>query len=61
MTLRERYESWDSSRRLIAVAAVGMLLLIVWSAFAQVDQVTRGTGKVIPSSKAQLVQPAEPA
>jgi len=61
MTFRERYESWDSSRRLIAIAAMGMVLLLVWSAFAQVDQVTRGTGKVIPSSKAQLVQPAEPA
>ncbi len=61
MTFRERYASWDSSRRLIAIAAAGMLLLLAWSAFAQVDQVTRGTGKVIPSSKAQLVQPAEPA
>jgi adhesin transport system membrane fusion protein len=61
MTLRDRFERWDSSRRLIAIAALGMLLLIVWAGFAQVDQVTRGTGKVIPSSKAQLVQPAEPA
>jgi adhesin transport system membrane fusion protein len=59
--LRARYAAWDSSRRLIAVSALGMLLLIVWAAFAQVDEVTRGTGKVIPSSKAQLVQPAEPA
>jgi adhesin transport system membrane fusion protein len=59
--LRERFAGWDSSRRLIAVSAIGMLLLIVWAAFAQVDEVTRGTGKVIPSSKAQLVQPAEPA
>lgn len=61
MTLRERFEGWDSSRRLIAIAAAGLLLLLAWAAFAQVDQVTRGTGKVIPSSKAQLVQPAEPA
>ena len=59
--LRERFASWDSSRRLIAVSAAGMLLLTVWAAIAQVDEVTRGTGKVIPSSKAQLVQPAEPA
>ncbi|MXP41605.1 HlyD family type I secretion periplasmic adaptor subunit [Altererythrobacter soli] len=59
--LPARFAGWDSSRRLIAVSAVGMLLLIVWAAFAQVDEVTRGTGKVIPSSKAQLVQPAEPA
>jgi adhesin transport system membrane fusion protein len=60
-TWRERFAGLDSSRRLIAVSAIGMLLLIVWAAFAQVDEVTRGTGKVIPSSKAQLVQPAEPA
>ena len=59
--LRERFASWDSSHRLIAVSAAGMLLLTVWAAIAQVDEVTRGTGKVIPSSKAQLVQPAEPA
>ena len=61
MTLRERFYGLDPSRRLIAVSAAGLLLLIVWSAFAQVDQVTRGMGKVIPSSKAQLVQAAEPA
>lgn len=57
----DRFSSWDSSRRLIAVAAAGMFILIVWAAFAQVDEVTRGTGRVIPSSKTQLVQPAEPA
>jgi adhesin transport system membrane fusion protein len=56
-----RFSSWDSSRRLIAVAAAGLFLLIVWAAFAQVDEVTRGTGRVIPSSKVQLVQPAEAA
>ena len=36
-------------------------MLFAWAAFAQVDQITRGVGKVIPSSKAQLVQPAEPS
>jgi adhesin transport system membrane fusion protein len=61
LTLRERFYGLDPSRRLIAVSAAGLLLLLVWSAFAQVDQVTRGMGKVIPSSKAQLVQAAEPA
>lgn len=61
MTLRERYHNWDASRRLIAVSAVGLLALLIWAAFAQVDQVARGMGKVIPSSKAQLVQPAEAA
>ena len=52
---------WDASRRLIAVCAVGIGLLIVWAAFAQVDEITRGTGKVIPSSKVQLVQAVEPS
>ena len=56
-----RFKTWDSSRRLIALSAVGMAILVTWSAFAQVDEITRGTGRVIPSSKAQLVQPAEPA
>ncbi|PZT90861.1 MAG: HlyD family type I secretion periplasmic adaptor subunit [Citromicrobium sp.] len=51
----------DAPHRLIAIAAIGLLLLGIWAAFAEVDQITRGTGKVIPSSKAQLVQPAEPA
>lgn len=61
MNLIDRYSSWDSSRRLIAVASSGLLVLVAWGAFAQVDEVTRGTGRVIPSSKAQLVQPAEAA
>ena len=61
MTWRERFDSWDASRRLIAVSALGLFVLIVWAALAPVDEVTRGMGKVIPSSKAQLVQPAEPA
>ena len=59
--IRRRFAALDAPQRLIAIAAAGILLLIAWSAFAQVEQITRGTGKVIPSSKAQLVQPAEPA
>ena len=61
MILAQRIETWDASRRLIAISAIGMALLFAWAGIAQVDQVTRGTGKVIPSSRAQLVQPAEPA
>ena len=61
MKLIDRYNSWDSSRRLIAVASSGLFVFLAWAAFAQVDEVTRGTGRVIPSSKAQLVQPAEAA
>ncbi len=35
--------------------------LLVWSCVRQADEVTRGMGKVIPTSKAQLVQAAAPA
>lgn len=56
-----KFRQMDASHRLIVIAAIGMLALGIWAAFAQVDQITRGTGKVIPSSKAQLVQPSEPA
>lgn len=51
----------DAPQRLILASALGMAILLVWASFAQVDSVTRGLGKVIPSSKAQLVQPSEPA
>ena len=55
------FEDWDANRKLIAICAVGLLALILWGAIARVDEVTRGMGKVIPSSKVQLVQSAEPA
>lgn len=59
--LVQRWNALDASRRLIWVSAIGLLAIAIWAAFAQVDQITRGTGKVIPSSKAQLVQPSEPS
>jgi adhesin transport system membrane fusion protein len=61
MTPFEKFAGWDANRRLIAICAVAMLLLLVWASFAQVDEVTRGMGRVIPSSRAQLVQPSEPS
>lgn len=33
-----------------------LLLFLIWAAFAQVDEVTRGTGKVIPSRQVQVIQ-----
>lgn len=49
------------SRLIIVAGAVGFLLFLAWAAIAQVDEVTRGQGRVIPSSKIQLIQAAEPA
>lgn len=57
----EIFSDWDANRKLIAVCAATLFLLIGWSSVAQTEEVTRGLGKVIPSSKAQLIQPAEPA
>lgn len=58
---RDQVADWDANRKLIAACAATMILLIGWASVAQTEEVTRGMGKVIPSSKAQLVQPAEPA
>ncbi len=56
-----RWHQWDPNQRLIAVSALGLALVIVWAAIAPVDEITRGMGKVIPSSKVQLIQASEPS
>lgn len=68
MTLQKRFglerlgiDEWDADRKLIAITAVALVILVLWGAFAQIDEVTRGTGKVIPSNKVQLVQASEPS
>ena len=61
MSLFARISGWDANRKLIAISAFGVAVLIAWASLAQVDEITRGMGKVIPSSKTQLVQPSEPA
>lgn len=61
MTFLDRFTGWDANRKLIAISASAVLLLVTWASLAQVDEVTRGQGRVIPSSQAQLVQPSEPA
>jgi adhesin transport system membrane fusion protein len=43
------------ARRLLYAIAVIVVMLIVWSAFARVDTVTRGQGKVIPSRQVQVL------
>jgi membrane fusion protein, adhesin transport system len=53
--------NWDANRKLIVICALGLLLLAVWASLARIDEITRGLGKVVPSSKAQLVQSAAPA
>lgn len=49
------------ARRVIVFSAIGFGLFLLWAMFAQVEEVTRGQGKVIPSSKIQLIQATEPS
>ena len=49
------------SRLIIVASAFGFAVFLIWAMLAQVDEVTSGQGKVIPSSKAQLIQAPEPA
>lgn len=43
----------------IWLASLGIIWLIIWSAFAELDERTRGVGKVIPPQKIQVVQNLE--
>lgn len=44
------------ARILIRLIAWAIGIFLVWAALAQVDEVTRGSGKVIPSRQVQIIQ-----
>ncbi|CAM3573205.1 HlyD family type I secretion periplasmic adaptor subunit [Parendozoicomonas haliclonae] len=46
-------------RPLILVVLLTLVLFIVWASWAEVDEITRGEGKVVPSSQIQDVQNLE--
>jgi len=48
-------------RLVIVSSAIAFLVFLLWASIAQVDEVTQGEGKVIPSSKLQIITAAEPA
>ncbi len=58
---RHRRQPLTGARLIIVSVAVGFAIFILWAMLAQVDEVTKGQGKVIPSSKIQVIQSAEPA
>jgi adhesin transport system membrane fusion protein len=49
------------ARLIIVATAIGFALFLLWSSLAQVDEVTRGEGRVIPTSKLQVITAADPA
>jgi adhesin transport system membrane fusion protein len=59
--LFETVRNMQGSRLIIWISAGGFLLFLIWASLAQVDEVTRGQGQVIPSSKVQVIQSSEPA
>ena len=48
-------------RLVIVMSALAFFVFLLWASLAQVDEVTQGEGKVIPSSKLQIITAAEPA
>ena len=58
---KKHREPLTGARRIIVSVAIGFGVFILWAMLAQVDEVTAGQGKVIPSSKVQLIQATEPA
>lgn len=49
-------QSTARAQHLVRVTAITLAVLLTWAAFAHVDEVTRGDGKVVPSSQLQVLQ-----
>jgi adhesin transport system membrane fusion protein len=50
----------DPATTIVQVAALLFVFCLAWAALAEVDEVTRGEGKVISSRKTQTIQSSEP-
>ncbi|GAL35451.1 ABC-type protease exporter membrane fusion protein (MFP) family component PrtE/AprE [Vibrio maritimus] len=48
-----------SARMMLWVMVVFFICAIVWAAWAEIDKVTVGQGKVVPSSQVQVIQNLE--
>lgn len=48
-----------SSQRMIWILSLTIFLFILWAAFASVDQIVRGSGKLVPTSNTQVIQNLE--
>jgi adhesin transport system membrane fusion protein len=44
------------ARSLLRIAAAALFVMLIWAAFAQIDEVTRGEARVIPTSQVQIIQ-----
>lgn len=48
------------ARMIVGVLSACILTFVAWAAIAEIDEIARGEGKVIPVSKTQIVQSSEP-
>jgi adhesin transport system membrane fusion protein len=54
-------EPMTGSKLIIVASALAFAVFLLWASLAQVDEVTKGQGKVIPSTKLQTITAAESA
>ncbi|MEY1662932.1 HlyD family type I secretion periplasmic adaptor subunit [Isoalcanivorax beigongshangi] len=47
------------ARRILLLAGGGLLVFLIWAAWAVLDEVSSGSGKVVPSSREQVIQSLE--
>jgi adhesin transport system membrane fusion protein len=47
------------ARTIVSLIALLIIVFLAWAAFAEIDELARGEGKVIPVSKTQIVQSSE--
>ena len=47
------------SSMVIWIIGLGLLVFFIWAALFKLEEVSTGTGKVIPSSKEQIIQSLE--
>ena len=45
-----------TSRNLVRIMGMALIAALLWAATFNLDEITRGTGKVIPSSREQVIQ-----
>jgi membrane fusion protein, adhesin transport system len=46
----------QASKSLVWATGTTLLLALIWASFFELDEITRGQGKVIPSSREQVIQ-----
>ncbi|KAA0912257.1 HlyD family efflux transporter periplasmic adaptor subunit [Aquicoccus porphyridii] len=54
-----RAQSLKAARQTVWVLCVAMVIGLIWAALAQISEITRGSGKVVPMQRMQVIQSLE--